>query len=242
MISDSFRGIGRIGAAMGVLALSVSFFSGAASGDVIVSVDFDGRTVSGLTASDLTWTTNGVADPGDITVVENETNGQNDGTTENGGLFDTSSAADALALDLNVNNEDGWYFDVPLAFIGDTLSLDVTTLDLAMENFNNSGATQTVGRPTLHRAELIGSVSGVVATDSASYNGTVYSDTFDLTANLGGGEDWTLRIYADFNSGSGNNTGYQSLALNGTVNVVPEPMSLAVSLLGAMMVSARRRR
>ncbi|MBD2444066.1 hypothetical protein H6G25_12905 [Dolichospermum sp. FACHB-1091] len=39
----------------------------AASAINILSTNFNGRTVSGATASNLNWTTNGVSDPGNLT-------------------------------------------------------------------------------------------------------------------------------------------------------------------------------
>lgn len=78
-----------------------------ASAEPLLVADFTGRTVNGMTASGITWTAHGFVDPGSLTAVENESNGVVDDKIQNGGLFDTPSARNSFALDLNVNNEDG---------------------------------------------------------------------------------------------------------------------------------------
>ena len=71
---------------------------------VIASTDFNGRTVSGSTASNLTWVLNGVADPGDLTAQMNPD-----------GLFNTADAQNRFAVNRNIHNEGPWLFDVELA-------------------------------------------------------------------------------------------------------------------------------
>lgn len=211
---------------------------------VIVGTDFTGRTISGTTANNITFTTNGISSPGSsLTAVENESNSQNDVTTENGGLFTTGDATDYLALDLNVDNEDGWYFDVPI--VVSSGSIDITTLDFSINHFQNTGVGQGNNSPKSdYRAELIGSVSGLVANDSVlniggAYAGGSYADSLDLTTTIDDTETWTLRIYADYTGGVGNNVGFDSFALNGTV--VPEPSSALLGVAGGLLLLRRRR-
>ena len=73
----------------------------------ILSTDFTGRTVAGDTASNITWITNGVGDPGDLTAVP-----VGGGTF--GGLFDTANAQGHFAPDRNTNNEGPWSTDIAL--------------------------------------------------------------------------------------------------------------------------------
>lgn len=219
----------------------------AVQADVLVGTDFVGRSVSSLTASNITYTTTGVDDPGNLLAVENEMNGVRDTTTENGGLFDTAAAQGYFALDLNVENEDGWYFDVPLTFAAGTVELNITTLGLSINHFNNAGDAQTNISPRSdYRADLIGSVSGVVATDNAANQGGAYPSgpynvPLDLTATLSDSETWTLRIFAVYVAGAGNNVGFNGFELNGTA-VVPEPASLLLISLGGLALIRRRLR
>ena len=214
---------------------------------VVVGTDFSGRTVTGATANNVTFTTDGIDSPGNsVTAVENEANGVNDATTENGGLFNTGAANGFLALDLNIDNEDGWYFDVPIVLSAQTVSIGVTTLDITFNHFSNSGAAQgNAAVRSDHRAQIIGSVSGVAATDEVLNVGGAnaagpYLQSLDLTTTLDSSESWTLRIFADYNGGQGNNVGYDAFALNGNV-VVPEPTSALLIALGGACLLRRRR-
>ncbi|BCX48029.1 hypothetical protein HAHE_19370 [Haloferula helveola] len=222
--------------------------SATANGAIIVSTDFSGRTVSGTTASNITFSTNGIDSPGSsITVFENESNGVNDGSTQNAGLFNTTPAQGYLALDLNIDNEDGWYFDVPVVLSSGTASIAIDTLDLTFNHFSNTGAAQGNGATRSdHRAELIGSTSGVVVTDSdlnigGAYPGGPYATSLDLPYTIDPSETWTLRIYADYNGGQGNNVGYDSFTLNGTITAVPEPSVAVLGILGVALALRRRR-
>ena len=69
-----------------------------ANAAVLLSTDFADCTVSGTTASNIAWVTNGVANPGDMALV-NTTQTQGDGS-----LWDTSDAARHLAPTTDVGN------------------------------------------------------------------------------------------------------------------------------------------
>lgn len=226
---------------LGSLQMSISHAA------VILGTDFTNRTVSGQTASNITYTLTGIEDPGNLTVVENESNGIRDTTSELSDLFNTTAATGYLAPNLNVENEDGWYVDMALTFASGTTSLSITTLDLAINHFSNSGGAQTSGSTRSDwRAEIIGSTSGVLVTDSlgnqgGSYNSGPYPVSLDLTSTLNNSETWTLRIYSDYSSSSGNNAGIDSFALNGTATVIPEPSSLLLAILGSVFLLRRKR-
>ncbi|MFT6270826.1 MAG: hypothetical protein ACJAVV_003665 [Alphaproteobacteria bacterium] len=59
---------------------------------IIASTDFDGRTVSGASASDLNWVVNGVEAQGDLNADESTT------ITPQIGLFDTANSKDMFAV------------------------------------------------------------------------------------------------------------------------------------------------
>lgn len=72
----------------------------ATRGAVIASTTFDGRAVSGDTASNLNWTVSGVTDPGALTA--------------SAPLFNTTDAQDMFAVAFNLRNRTPWTVDVPL--------------------------------------------------------------------------------------------------------------------------------
>ncbi|HAC62308.1 MAG TPA: hypothetical protein DCF68_01925, partial [Cyanothece sp. UBA12306] len=63
-----------------------------ANAAVILSTDFNGRTVSGATASNLNWTTNGVSDPGNLTADFN--------------LFNTPATQNLFAVQRNLHTQE----------------------------------------------------------------------------------------------------------------------------------------
>lgn len=231
------------------IATAFGLITSVSSAETIISTDFSGRTFTGNVASDITYTTTGVQDPGDLTVVENEGNNVNDGSTELTGFFDTPASAGYFAPDLNVDNEDGWYVDVALTFATGITTINIESLDFSVNHFDNNGNGQANNSTNGSNwsAELIGSVTGVVASGSVTNLGNQYvngpfSDSFDMSATLGNTESWTLRIYSDYDTaGAGNNAGLDSFTLNGTT-VIPEPSSaILLTLAGCAMIARRRR-
>ena len=199
---------------------------------VILSTDFAGRTVSGDTASNITWTTNGVADPGDLTAVD-----VNSAAPDGAGfdLFgdDVGDSADAnnhFAPDLNVDNEGPWSTTFTLEVDpGQIISLDDIVLDY--QQFSNGGATNPA-RPVDYTVTLTGANSGQLFTQTVSTNAANGLATFTPVTplTLTESELYQVTILAD-GSGPGNNTGLDGITINGTVTPAPDsildvPLSL----------------
>jgi hypothetical protein len=91
-----------------MLALVAISLPSVGQADVIVSTDFTARTISGDTADNITWTTDGVLDPGALTAVDVNATGSL------AGLFDTPNSAGHFAPDLNTGNEGPWSVSLTL--------------------------------------------------------------------------------------------------------------------------------
>ncbi len=197
----------------------------------VLSTDFDGRTVSGSTASNLTWITNGVADPGDLTAMMNPD-----------GLFDTADAQNRFAPDRNIHSEGAWLVDVPVSVGSAAIDLGTVSLDALI--YNNAGALQGVARDLDLTVSLLDATMMTIDLDTVTNifpgGGSVSPNprpvSFDLSGNtLAANTDYFLRIDA-FGQGPGNNAGIDNLAVEGTIQegaVIPEPSSLATFLLAA---------
>ena len=209
----------------------------------IVSTDFSGRTVAGATASNILWTTNGVADPGDLTAVP-----VGGGTF--GGLFDTGNAQGHFAPDRNTGNEGPWSTTIPLVLT--TAQVQLVDLELDWQHFNNSGAFQGVSRSVDWTVTVTGSVSGVVGTETAlNVTGTsgLETLTFGAPLVLNNTETFDVEILAEGSNATGNNTGLDAVTLNGEIIAVeptgtPEPSTFVLASLGllAFCMGGRRRK
>mgnify|MGYP002623797726 CR=1 FL=1 len=204
----------------------------------ILSTDFTGRTVSGSTASNITWVTNGVADPGDLTAAMNPD-----------GLFDTAAAQGRFAPDRNIHNEGDWSVDIPL-LVGPS-AINLTTIELDAVIFNTAGALQPSQRDVDLTLQLLDAsmaiLDSVSVLDIYANSGTATQPQailFDLSGNsLLAGGSYFLRLIAT-GQGPGNNAGFDNLVVTGILTSVPvpEPGTVTFGLLALGGLILRRRR
>lgn len=196
---------------VGVLALT---FAPITSAETVAETDFTGRTVSGLTASNISWTTTALADPGDM-IANNESPGALPG------LFDTADAQGHFAPDKNTGNEGPWSTDIALAPTIPSMLINSVTLD--WQHFDNSGNLQGAVRSVDWTASIIGSSSGTIAstqvTNVSGMSG-IQPITFADPALINDNETWTLRILAEGSNATGNNTGLDAITIDGTQNIL----------------------
>lgn len=217
---------------------------------VIVSSDFDGRTVNGTTTSNIDWVTNGVATPGDLNamIVGNATNAVFE-------MFDTSAAQNKFAVNRNINDEGDWSVDLGLSVLtGNDILLSSLELDAYI--FNNAGRLQGVERLLGMTVELFDSnmalLFGSSVNEIFSTGGGLTGSDADARAvsfALGGtqlvqGTDYTVRITANGSlPENGNNSGFDNLVINGdliSAQLVSAPTTMLLILLGLVGIAARK--
>ncbi len=205
-----------------LLPIASLLFLAPAMAESIASTDFTNRTVSGKTAGNLNWTTNGVADPGDLTWVA-EAPQQSSGSSD--ALFDTGDSAGHFAPDRNIDNEGAWSVSIPLVLTGPQLELSEVTLD--WRHFNNSGNYQTADRSADWTATLTGSATGLIdsttATGVSGLSGTCQL-SFSSTLTLDDSETYTLKIHVvgtNYPSG-GNNTALDAISIGSSEPAEPD--------------------
>jgi hypothetical protein len=218
----------------------VAALSSQATGAVVLNTDFTGRTVSGNTAGNITWTLNGVQDPGDLTAVDEN------GTGKLAGLFNTANAQGHFAPNLNIDNEGPWSVTIPLTLTAASVSLEDVVLD--WQHFNNSGNFQGVSRDADWTVSVTGSSLGLLDSVTASNVGGssgIQTFSFATPLSLTPAETYDVKVYVVGSQSTGNNTGLDAVTLNASV-VVPEPATVLVwALLAAAGIAAgwwRRRR
>lgn len=196
--------------------------------DSILATNFSGRTISGTTANNITWTTDGVQDPGSLSAV-------NISPGSISGLFATPDAAGVFAVSKNIETEGPWKVEIPIVLTVDQLTIGA--LELGINNFNKNGEAQSgVERQSQWTASLIGTSSGLIDTQSSNtsfFGAGTDNITISFSPNivLTDTETYTLDISVQ-NTGStlGNNVGITSLNLT----AVPEPAHFAI-ILSAMI-------
>ena len=220
---------------LGIIAI-VAFGCASAGATVILSTDFSGRTVSGTAASNISWVTNGVTSPGDLTVTNST---QSAGS---GDLFSTADAAGHFAVANNVGNGGVWFTDLSVNITGSDVSL--TTVDMDVTNFNGGGGFQSVTRPTDFTVEVIGSVSGSLGSGTGTGDG-IPSDSFTVTFSspilLSSAESYDLRVTVAKTPGSpnGNNSAIDAITFNGTVVPEPTTSTLMIGMSGLLLLRRR---
>jgi hypothetical protein len=182
----------------------------------VLHTDFTGRTVSGNTASNITWVTMGLLDPGDLTAVDVNSTGFL------AGLFNTAEAQGHFAPDLNTGNEGPWSTTIPLTVTaGNNVLVEGIALD--WQHFNNSGNFQTTARAVDWTATLSGSSSGVIdSVTNLNVNGISGMTTLSFATPhfLDASETYSLNILAEGSNTDGNNTGLDAISVNGGLNVL----------------------
>lgn len=204
---------------------------------VLLGTDFSDRTASGATASNLTYTLNGFANPGDLTALKETP----EDSSRFAGLFDTFRSYNYFAVDRNVGNEGPWSVDVPLVLTVAQLQVDSIYLD--WQDFDNFGNFQSAGRDKIYTATLRNSSMtqlALKAVQTASATSGQDTLTFDAPVLLTNSDTYILNIRAEHGSNaSGNNTGLDAFEIRGTT--IPEPSSILLFGLGGLVLLRRRR-
>lgn len=194
--------------------------------EVLLSTDFTGRTVSGTTASNITWTVKGIQDPGDLTVTENDAYGNGIQLTS---FHDTDDASGHFAPDLNIHNEGEWEVSIPIVLTESGVTLTRAVLDV--QAFNNSGSKQNNDMD--FTLEIVGSISGSLLTQSVNNTGVAGAVSFNFSSplSLSDAETYELKI-TSIGQGAGNNSGLDAISVYGTVtgeNYAPELANVQIT-------------
>jgi hypothetical protein len=203
---------------------------------VILSTDFSGRTVSGTTASNITWTTDGVSDPGSSLTVDNVVL-----ETHNGNLFNTANAAGHFAPANNVGNGGIWETSFTINVTGAPIQL--SDIELGWNNFTGAGAFQNTLRSVQYTVTVLGNtsattVSGSFISDLVLGVAGGYTNSIALPITIDSSESWTFTIRAEEGiEDFGNNTGLNSI----TLNAIPEPTITLLGCLGLLALLRRQR-
>lgn len=219
------------------IGLVLSVTSITASAGIIAATDFDGRTVSGNTASNLAWALNGVSEPGNLSADFD--------------LFNSANSQDKFAVNRNIGNEGSWSVDIALNVLStNNIALSSVTLDAYI--FSNRGALQNSPRNLNFVASLFDSSDTLlkqvnlldIYTDGNNFestkpNGSTVSLNFDGFF-LSASNNYKLTLTANDGAGMGNNAGFDNLIINGELTSVPEPTTLAIFALGIFGLVSRK--
>lgn len=232
------------------LILSSLIAVNSAGAAVLLGTNFDGRVLSSTTstnntAGSLNWTTNGIADPGDLTASEGVALANGFDQFRANGLFDAGDNVNRFAPNLNIHNEGSWYVDVPIKVLGSTVQIDNVSLDAF--TLNNGGAVQGVGRDldiSVSLTDASDTSLGVLSIDDVFLQAApappqptpVLFETGGLMVPAG---DYNMRLTFSADNLVGNNAGFDNLTVNGSV--IPEPSASLLLLLGAALGLRRRR-
>ena len=195
--------------------------AGTSQAEIIASTTFDGRIADGHTATNLTWVTNGVADPGDLSANRFEGNSIN--------LFDgTPDVQNRFVPGINTGNGNtSWVTTVALTPLpGSEVTVENVTLDYIAIN---GGQVLNVRRRSDFEVTLLDPsgnplASGNVA-EAVSGNGldpeiAPVLITLDSPVTLSGSGSYSLIVRGgDFlqDDETGNHTGIDNLSINGSI-------------------------
>jgi hypothetical protein len=226
--------------------------TGFATADVIAFTDFDGRTATDNTASNLTWTTNGVEDPGDMSAFL-----QTSETPQN--LFDgTTLVQNNFAPGINTGNGNTfWSTDVALT-VSDGFSVSVSDVTFSYAAVSGSQVLNvpresdfivTLVDPfgTELESDITFGTSGTGLSPETPTLTAIFVAPIELTEpgtytiRISGGDLFILNTENPIGTKNetGNHTAIDNLSINGTV--IPEPSSLALLAVGGLAMVRRRR-
>ncbi|MGB6223351.1 MAG: hypothetical protein WBG04_20145, partial [Haloferula sp.] len=191
----------------------------------ILATDFIGRMVSAKTASNITWTVRGIADPGTLTAFDESPTSANFA-----GLFNTTDAQGHFAPDKNLDNEGPWSISIPLVLTLPQIQVENVVLD--WQHFNNSGVFQTASRPADWTVSITGSSSGLLGSvTAAAVSGISGQETLTFTPplTLSSGQTYTLKIFVAGAAAEGNNTGLDALVVNGSAITGTDPVQVTIA-------------
>jgi hypothetical protein len=208
-------------------------FGSVAYSATILSTDFDGRTISGNTASNINYVTNGVADPGDLSA--------------DFPLFDTPDTSDLFAVQRNLHTQGPWVVDIPITVGSQDIQLDQISLDAFI--FSGAGGTQLNSRDYDMTIELLDSGMATLNTQSVNdlYNNTDPNPSpvpfvFDFSSSvLSANTTFFLRLTAS-GTGPGTNAGFDNFVLTGDLIAMqtPEPTTvISLVTLGILGVGSK---
>ncbi|WOJ98307.1 hypothetical protein R0137_06980 [Congregibacter brevis] len=213
---------------IGLVSTAVLVGASFANAGLILSSNFDGRTVSGATAT-ATFQTNGVSDP---VAVEADFN-----------LFTTSASANRIAVDRNLHNEGSWTATIGLDVEGNLIHMGIVSFQALI--FNNRGALQgsNVSRDLDLSVAIVDTNDVELASVellnvyAASGAWTPETVSFDFTGTtLAKGTSYFLAITAS-GQGPGNNAGFDDLLVTGTI---PAPAPLGLLGVGLLLLARRK--
>ncbi|EED33918.1 hypothetical protein NOR53_777 [gamma proteobacterium NOR5-3] len=214
-------------AILGIVSTAVLAGASFANAGLILSSNFDGRTVSGATAT-ATFLTNGVSDPGSLAADFD--------------LFDTTSAQDRIAVDRNIVNEGPWTTTISLDVEENLIELGVVSFQALI--FSNSGNLQGPSRSLSLNVAVLDSANDTLKSIDLL---NVYANTgswapktvsFDFTGTtLNKGASYVLAITATGPGSNGNNAGFDDLLVTGTI---PAPAPLGLLGLGLLLLARRK--
>jgi hypothetical protein len=229
----------------GLMGASIVFgIFGSADAAVIASTNFNGRVLSpSNTATNLNWTTNGVANPGNMAALNAVSAPQ--------ALFDTTALTqNNFSPALNTgNNNTFWTTSVGLSVL---MGYSVSVQSVAFDYWAiSAAAVQNVTRRSDFTVDLLSPAAAVLGTasiDEVSNGaspglGTPVLLTFASPIVLSLPGTYSLRIKGGDYSGideTGNHTGIDNLAINGTVSI-PEPSRAMLAVAGLAIIATRRR-
>jgi hypothetical protein len=229
------------------LLLAPVLLSASANAAIIAATNFDGRSLitgdTTATGASLAWTTNGIANPGNMVSLNSSAAGL--------ALFNSNALTQNMfAPALNTGNGNTfWTTNVSLAVSSGST---VTLTDVTFNYWGISGGqAANDNRRSDFTVSLINSsavtVASVNITDSAFFTISgppLVTATFSSAMLLSDPGTYTLRIKGgDFlgTDETGNHTAIDNLSINGTFAAVPEPSAALLGGLGLLALLRRRR-